>query len=146
MWTGTGIAPRVLFALAVFGLLLTAACGGSNYGAPGASIPTLVPAQSPTAVLTTTSAPRTIKLDLSNYQFTPVIVEVEAGKVARFELVGDGLAHTFTVRAIGVNIEIPEGAKSKTVEFTVPQNASGDLVLTCSFHELAGMVGTLRVK
>jgi plastocyanin len=71
---------------------------------------------------------------------------VQAGKKARIALAGDGLAHTFTIAAIGVDIPIPEGTRSQVVEFTVPQDASGDLKLTCYFHELAGMVGTVRVK
>ncbi|MBI4201440.1 MAG: cupredoxin domain-containing protein [Chloroflexi bacterium] len=154
------VARRRTLVLVVYALIIVA-CGGQ----PTMSTPTAVTVPSPTATQTPalspsptpsatstplpstpTPTPGPTQVDLSNYMFTPGILEVEAGKVAKFELIGDGLEHTFTIKALGVDISVPERPRSKTVEFLVPQAASGDLALTCSFHELAGMVGTLRVK
>ncbi|MBI4200609.1 MAG: hypothetical protein HY535_09090 [Chloroflexi bacterium] len=127
----------------VLGLFLSAACGQGGYGAPRPTATT--PARTPAPASTESPTPTAVRLDLGGYQFTPGVLEVEAGKKARIELLGDGLAHTFTIAALEVDVAVPEGARSQVVEFLVPAGTAGELKLVCSFHELAGMVGTVRV-
>lgn len=87
-----------------------------------------------------------MRVDLSNFQFTPNILEVEAGKTARFNLATDGLPHTFTIADLGIDIVIPHGTTAKTVEFFVPLETSGELQLVCRIHIVLDMVATIRVK
>ncbi len=98
------------------------------------------------AVPTATPTPAAVTVDLSNNQFTPGILEVEAGKVARFRLIGDGEQHTFTIAKLGVDIPIPDTKITTPIQFLVPAGTSGDLELVCEFHKVLGMVGTVRVK
>ncbi len=83
---------------------------------------------------------------MSNIQFTPNLLDVEAGKTARIELMHYGLAHTFTIPDLGVDVSIPRQKGVTVVEFFVPAGASGDLELVCDLHKAIGMVGTIRVK
>lgn len=66
--------------------------------------------------------------------------------MARFQLIGDGEHHTFTIAKLGIDIPIPDTKTTTGTEFLVPPSASGDLELVCEFHKVLGMVGTLRVK
>lgn len=130
-WRGRGAAVAGV-AVALF---LATACGQAPVAIPATPTPAPLP---PLATI-----PR---LDLSGYQFTPNVIEVTRGQRTKFELAGDGLAHTFTIQAIGVDIPVAEGSVSQAVEFLVPADASGELALVCRLHELAGMVATLRVR
>lgn len=95
---------------------------------------------------TPTAVPQPAKIDLSGYLFTPNILDLRVGAVARFELIGDGLEHSFTIQALGVDISVPQGTRVQTVEFRVPETASGTFPLVCRLHELAGMTGAVRVE
>jgi hypothetical protein len=44
---------------------------------------------------------------MPNIQFTPNSPHVEAGKTARIELMHFGLAHTFSIPDLGVDVTIP---------------------------------------
>ena len=83
---------------------------------------------------------------MSNVQFTPNVLEVEAGKTARIELMHDGLAHTFTIPDLGVDVTIPRQKGITVVEFFVPPETSGELELFCRFHKAIDMTGTIQVK
>jgi plastocyanin len=125
-------------ALVILIVFSTVACGG-GYNTKATPSP-LAPAQpSATALVPVT-------VDLSNNLFTPSFLEVEAGKTSRFQLIGDGEHHTFTIAKLGVDIPIPDTKTVTRIEFFVPSGASGDLELVCEFHKVLGMVGTIRVK
>ena len=116
-----GLSLLLPIALAT-GILLFAACGDED----------------PTAVELT--------VDMSNIQFTPNVLEVEADKTARIELIHDGLAHTFTIPNLGVDVTIPRRKGTTVVKFFVPPEMSGDLEFFCRFHKAIDMTGTIRVK
>ncbi len=136
-------------------LLSTVACGGEEDAkaapTPSAnsateSTPLATPTATPARVTPAPATATAVTVDLGNYLFTPGILEVEAGKVARFNLVGDGEPHTFTITKIGVDIPISDAKTTTPIEFIVPSGASGDLELVCEYHKVLGMVGTVRVK
>ena len=59
-------------------------------------------------------------------------------------MASDGAGHTFTVKSLEIDIILPANS-NQTIEFDVPQGASGTIPFVCRFHEGAGMVGSLEV-
>ncbi len=84
---------------------------------------------------------------LSNFQFAPAVLEVQAGAKARFSVSSKGAGHTFTILTMGVDVLLPAGT-NRTVEFDVPEGTPGELQVLCRFHSSGdtGMVGKLRIK
>ena len=84
---------------------------------------------------------------LSDFRFAPAVLEVQAGEKARFSVSSKGAGHTFTIPTLGVDVELPAGT-NRTVEFDVPEGATGEIQVLCLFHSsgVTGMVGQLRVK
>lgn len=84
-----------------------------------------------------------LTFELDDNYFEPTVLLGEAGQTLTLELENAGQrAHTFTIDALGVDVELARGA-SEQVEVTFPD--SGATVFHCHFHEGVGMVGALSV-
>jgi plastocyanin len=88
----------------------------------------------------------TPSVNLANFKFDPAVLTVEAGKKARFTVIGDSRSHTFTVEKLGVNVAVAPNA-TQTIEFDVPAGSSGEMALVCTIHQASrSMVGKLQVS
>ena len=61
-------------------------------------------------------SPRTIDVAVSRYAFSPERIEVRVGERVRLNIVSLDSAHGFRVRALGLNVVIPAGGTTVTVE------------------------------
>jgi plastocyanin len=117
--------------------LITVACGGGTPAAP-------VELAGTTNNHGTKTATNDLKVKVSEYFYGPTYLRAGAGQKFTVELSNDGAArHTFTSDALGVDLELPPGAK-RTVTLTAP--ASGASEFHCRFHQGQGMQGAVYVK
>src|SRR5687767_10960422 len=89
---------------------------------------------------------RTIDVTLSRYTFSPERIEVVLGEPVRLNVVSADGTHGFRVKELGLNVRIPPGGKTVTVELT-PKKA-GVFTITCSEYCGSGhtrMKGSLVV-
>ena len=95
---------------------------------------------------TASTAPASaLSVNLANFKFDPAVLTVEAGKKARFTVIGDSRSHTFTVAQLGVDVTVAPNA-TQTIEFDVPAGSSGEMALVCTIHQASrSMVGKLQV-
>jgi len=77
-----------------------------------------------------------------NTKFVPAHIEVSGGKVSVFMANQDLFWHTFTIRKLHVNLDVPVGGHRR-VSFDA---APGTYEFVCIIHEQGGMKGTLVVK
>ncbi len=93
--------------------------------------------------------PREVRVVLRGLRFQPNALQVKAGETIRLVIENQDASvfHTFTVEGLESVIDFPVGG-GQTVqhEVTIPENASGNLVLFCKPHRGAGMVGTFAVQ
>ena len=103
-----------------------------------------ISAREPVAII---PEPGITAVTLSNFQFAPAVLEIQAGMKARFSVSSEGAGHTFTIPTMGVDVMLPAGT-TRTVEFDVPEGTTGELQVLCRFHSSGdtGMVGQLQVK
>lgn len=73
---------------------------------------------------------RTIDITLSRYAFSPERIEVLLGEPVRLNVVSADGAHGFQVKELGLNVRIPAGGKTVTVELT--PNKTGMFTIRCS--------------
>ncbi len=109
----------------------------------------------PTSTNTTTTPeassdePADFTLELSSFEFTPNVIETEAGKTIKIKLVGEDIDHDFIIDGLEVRSPIIKRGQSKTVEVTIPADASGksfEFYCGVGSHKEQGMIGTLKVK
>ena len=95
------------------------------------------------------SEPREVRVVLRGLRFQPDTLQVRAGETIRLVIENQDASvfHTFTVEGLESVIDFPVGG-GQTVqhEVTIPESASGNLVLFCKPHRGAGMVGTFSVQ
>jgi plastocyanin len=60
-----------------------------------------------------------------------------------FAIVGESTFHTFTVEALGIDVEVNG---SETVDFSFTFDTAGTYEVICIPHEALGMVGTITVN
>ena len=75
-------------------------------------------------------ATRTIDITLSRYAFSPERIEVLLGEPVRLNVVSADGTHGFQVKELGLNVRIPAGGKTVTVELT--PNRTGMFTIRCS--------------
>lgn len=138
----------ILTALAVLALTM-AGCGG---GDTTIEVPDTddIPLEEPGAEDTgdtgtddtgDTGAVESVTLEASGTDFTPAEFAVSAGEAEiTVENTGD-TPHTFTIDELAVDEEIPPG-EQVTVTFDAEP---GTYDFVCTYHEGAGMVGTMTV-
>jgi uncharacterized cupredoxin-like copper-binding protein len=105
------------------------------------------------------SAPRDVRVVLSDYRFTPDHLVFERGVLYRLILENRGKElHEFTAAAFlhAVTLKTPEILASggnevvlqpgehKTIEFS--SSASGRYALSCADHDWAGMIGEIVIR
>ena len=75
-------------------------------------------------------------------RFVPARIEVGAGRVSIFMANEDLFWHTFTIRKLHVNLDVPVGGHRR-ISFDA---SPGTYEFVCLIHEQGGMKGTLVVK
>jgi plastocyanin len=75
-------------------------------------------------------------------KFGPAVIKVATGRVSVFMANEDLFWHTFTIRKLHVNLDVPVGGHRR-VAFNAPP---GTYEFVCLIHEQAGMKGTLIVR
>lgn len=115
--------------------LLFAGCGG--LGEPTALSPT------PTPAAGAVPPPREIAVTLSTFKFEPSTITVKKGEPVQFALNNIEGIHTFTIAELNLDITLQEGQVARAPIVTPPRE--GEFRLVCRFHELSGMIGTMRV-
>jgi plastocyanin len=83
-----------------------------------------------------------LRMVTKDTKFIPVSLEASGGKVGVFVANEDLFWHTFTIRKLHVNLNIPVGGHRR-VEFDA---TPGTYEIVCVIHEQSGMKGTLVVK
>jgi len=88
---------------------------------------------------------RLVKVDLSVFKFTPKTIVLKAGEPVQFRLTSKDTLHTFTVKALGIDVSLNPG-ESKLSDVVTPQQA-GTLQITCRVHPVSayGMEGALEI-
>jgi plastocyanin len=85
-----------------------------------------------------------LEVEADDYYFEPTYVKAKPGQTITVELHNEGKAnHTFTVSALGINVQLAPDAK-KDVTVTVPKQA-GLVEFHCNFHSGMGMRGAFVV-
>jgi len=81
-----------------------------------------------------------------NTKFVATSLEMKKGEVlGLFVINKDGLAHSFTIDALNINIQLPANS---TTAVAIKPTATGKLEFYCAVpgHKQAGMVGTIAVQ
>ena len=125
----------VLALCAVVAVLLVAGCGGT--GAPAANAPA--------------TGAREIKVENTEFKFTPSDVTVKAGEKIKLTITNKGTVdHTWVLMAADGKTEVTRidvkvaGTASK--EFTAPAAGTYTIVCDIAGHKEAGMIGKLIVQ
>lgn len=133
---GNGIVRCVVLVLSVVSLFAVE-CGRSAPGPP-------VKLAGTTNNHGTKKAKDDLAVKVDDYSFTPTFLSATAGQTFTIALTNDGGArHTFTSEAMGVDLELPPGAK-RTVTVAAPP--SGFSEFHCRYHQSQGMQGAVYVK
>ena len=123
-------------------VLLSAACGGSDDSATGGAAPPVSLAGTTNDHGTKTAAPD-LEVELDDFYFGPTFMKATAGQTFTVMLKNEGQAvHTFTITALGIDEELLAG-ETRKVTLTAPQ--TGNLLVTCRYHQSQGMQGALFV-
>lgn len=139
--------PGAFAALALSLVLLGTACGGAGAGGEGDA------EEGGTIQIGGLSAndhgeqdvsgQASVDVEMDDFYFGPTVLSGEAGQTLTVRLMNEGQApHTFTVEAIGVDVELQPG-ESGEGDVTLPE--SGALLVICRFHAGQGMRGALSV-
>jgi nitrite reductase (NO-forming) len=120
---------RVVSGAAVMVVLL-AACGGGNGGGGGGG--------------GDGGATETVEVTTMDNEFEPAEISIPTGAEVTVTVTNEGEApHTFTSEELDVDSGTIDPGQNADVTFTAPD---GDTEFICTFHESAGMVGTITVE
>ena len=86
--------------------------------------------------------PSDVRVVTKNTKFAPEGIEANAGRVSVFMSNEDLFWHTFTIRKLHVNLNVPVGGHRR-ISFDA---SPGTYEVVCVIHEQGGMKGTLVVK
>jgi len=75
-----------------------------------------------------------IQITARRYSFEPVTIQVNAGEPVRVVIRSMDGVHGFSIPKLKIDVQVPKGGESVTVEFTAP--AAGRYEIACS--ELCG--------
>lgn len=135
-------------AFLIVGLLLLTACGRSDEGERPAA-PAATSESSTTPTPAQVAAPKVdaklVEVDLSVFKFTPKQIVLKVGEPVRFKVTSKDTIHSFTVKELGINVELTPG-ESKVSEVFTPQQ-TGTFQITCKIHSVSayGMEGVLLI-
>jgi plastocyanin len=120
------------------------ACGDLPDWDMGASNTDVAEAATPTPGVNSEVNPEAVQVALQNFRFSPGELVASPGQTISLVLTADQFPHTFSIDDLGVNVVLGANT-SQSVDITIPPDASGSLPFVCRFHEVSGMVGTLRI-
>ena len=83
-----------------------------------------------------------VRVITKDTKFAPKDIQVSAGHVSVFVANEDLFWHTFTIRKLHVNLDVPVGGHRRITFDAAP----GTYEFVCLIHEQGGMKGTLVVK
>ncbi len=63
------------------------------------------------------SEPRTIDVTVRRYEFVPTTIDARVGEHLRLRITSEDRTHGFGIDAYGVNVIVPRGGRTVTVEF-----------------------------
>ena len=132
----------------VVGLLLLTACGrGEERERPSDPAPTPKPTgtSKPAEVATPEVTAKLIEVDLSVFKFTPKKLFLKVGEPVQFKVTSKDTIHSFTIKDLGIDVELTPG-EHKISEVFTPQQI-GTFQITCRIHSVSayGMEGFLVV-
>lgn len=91
-----------------------------------------------------------ITVDLVNYQFNPATIEVKPGQTIKLTLNNIEGTHDFVIDGLGVRTPQLNGAQTKVVTFTIPDDTQAGTAYEyyCSVgnHRAMGMSGVLKIS
>jgi cytochrome c oxidase subunit 2 len=84
-------------------------------------------------------------VDLSVFKFTPKQIVLKVGEPVQFKITSKDTIHSFTVKDLGIDVELTPGGQ-KISEVFAPQQ-TGTFQITCRIHSVSayGMEGFLVV-
>jgi cytochrome c oxidase subunit 2 len=132
----------------VVGLLLLTACGRDEErerrAAPAKAPDTTVAPKAPAAAKPEDNV-RLVEVDLSVFKFTPKEIYLKVGEPVRFKATSKDTIHSFTIKDLGIDIELTPGGEQVSEAFTPQQ--TGRFQITCRIHSVSayGMEGFLVV-
>lgn len=95
----------------------------------------------------TAGAPRTIEVTARRYEFVPAIIEARVGEHLRLRVTSEDRTHGFGIEAFGIDVLVPRGGKTVSVEFAPSRPGIFEILCTedCGRRH-DDMKGTLVVK
>lgn len=131
----------------VVGLLLLTVCGGGESERPAA--PEIVPESTVTPKPSESTKPeatgKLVEVDLSVFKFTPKKIFLKVGEPVQFKATSKDTIHSFTIKELGIDVELTPGGQKVSEVFTPQQ--TGTFQITCRIHSVSayGMEGFLVV-
>jgi len=127
--------------------LAVAACGGGQ-----TPIPTPTPTDTPPPTITPPMPPEQpppLDVNLKDsggrdpFTFEPADLTFRVGETVTLLLKSEAQYHTFTVEALGIDIDV-DGGKTERLTYTFDKPGTYDLI--CIPHQTLGMTGTITVE
>ena len=124
-------------------VLALAACAGNGQATPTGDEP------GPNVEHTNRPPPPPHVINLNDsggrdpFRFDPSELTFSAGETVALELRSESQFHTFTVEALGIQVDVDGG---ETVKLTYTFDQPGTYDLICIPHRAAGMTGTITVR
>ncbi|MFH1444575.1 MAG: cupredoxin domain-containing protein [Candidatus Peregrinibacteria bacterium] len=137
----------MLISLALGSLMLTA-CGQAKPEAAGegSSSSSVESAAAMSAVSSVEAEARIIRVEASNWEFTPATITAEVGEKVKLEFVGIAGDHGVAVPDLGLDVKFNEG-ETATVE--LPTDTAGTFPFKCNVFCGEGhreMTGTIVIE
>jgi heme/copper-type cytochrome/quinol oxidase subunit 2 len=120
--------------LLLIGILFLSACGGGGAAPKPAPVSTQ-PAPAPPASQQGEARVVDVTLNYVVPRFQPDPIVLKVGEPVQFKLTSINARHTFIIKELGIDVEVPQPALNQAVTtgVVVPQRA-GDFLLFCRFH------------
>lgn len=122
---------RSILVSLVLGSLLLSACGQANLGNTdqGSSSSSAVSAASASEVSSAPSDARVIRVEASNWAFTPSTITAKVGEKVKLQLVGVSGNHGLGATDLGLDVKFNEG---ETVTADLPTDKAGIFPFRCN--------------
>lgn len=144
---------RASVPLLLLGIIFFSACGGGGEApkpAPTATGPTpsatAAPGVTQERVQPAEGTPMVIGVAASfivpRFQPDPIVLKV--GEPVQFKVSSVDVRHTFTVEALGIDVELPQTREPVTTIVVTPER-TGTFTIVCRIHARFPMVGTIQV-
>jgi len=122
----------------VFGFLVLTTCGRGEESerppAPATSPESTVAPKS-AEVTTPEATAKLVEVDLSVFKFTPKQIVLKVGEPVQFKITSKDTIHSFTVKDLGIDIELTPGGQRISEVFTPQQ--TGTFQITCRIHSVS---------